>query len=218
MRNRERNGALNHIRILIPRFQILLSPILTRFRNFFFLEFNWRQIGTFLTGKVQILLSQLLAFKSVHNGWQARGPHTQFPPPTNCPIILLCSTNFASACYCPTHPSIVQSSRVVGKFLVSQCPSHSTHHPLPVSHNFESSSADLYFLANGKRASYCDTTRRHVWNDIPYYTLPMSSPTTTCPFTPPKRAILSYICFCQSLNHNSATRNAESDRRTDMQT
>lgn len=76
-----------------------------------------------------------------------------------------------------------------------------------------------YFLANGKRAPYCDTTRRHVWNDIPYYTLPMSSPTTTtCPFTPPKRAILSYICFCQSLNHNSATRNAESDRRTDMQT
>lgn len=107
-----------------------------------------------------------------------------------------------------SHPEWLESSLY---------PSHSPHHPLPVSHNFESSSADLYFLANGKRAPYCDTIRRHVWNDIPYYTLPMSSP-TTCPFTPPKRAILSYICFCQSLNHNSATRNAESDRRTDMQT
>lgn len=189
MRNRERNGALNHFRILIPRFQILLSPILTRFRNFFSLEFNWRQIGTFLTGKVQILLSQLLAFKSVHNGWQARGPHTQFPPSTNCPIILLCSTNFASACYCPTHPSIVQSSRVVGKFLVSQCPSHSTYHPLPVSHNFESSSADLHIFPRKWQTGsllWHDTTTCMEWYPIlhtayvlPHHHLSFNAPQTS---------------------------------------
>lgn len=74
---------------------LIPTIFLTRFiQSFLPDKFNWRQIGTFIVGKVQILLSQLLlllAFKSVQDD-ESRGkgsstlrhlsPHYYFAPKT----------------------------------------------------------------------------------------------------------------------------------------
>lgn len=213
---------------------LIPTIFLTRFiQSFLPDKFNWRQIGTFIVGKVQILLSQLLlllAFKSVQDD-ESRGKgsptlrHLSSWPP----IILL----LQKLCVSLLLP-LVSHSHPVSFPLFTQGHNpefgESPLYPQPHSTYFPTFSQSQFWVIIGRRrihltkwqtgwAPCYDMTPdsgRETDDDVPYYYythstahfLPHILYNMTCPFyarRAPKRAILLYICFCQSLpNHNSA--------------